>query len=133
MITLTGKTVNLPAGRAVWRFESLTMSGTYNVDWFAASLESATPVTMTARPAMQSYDIKTISGKVIFHIPTAEHVSVKMYDMRGRTVATLSDGMKTPGTHSINISKAGLGQGLYIVRMKSGSGYSKDVKVHYRR
>jgi hypothetical protein len=135
MITITGKTVNLSAGRAIWRFESLTMSGaSYNVDWFAATLEeTSTHVTMNTRAVAPTYDIRAVSGKVIFQVPAAEHVSIKMYDMRGRMVATLSDGIKNPGAHSVNISKTGLGQGLYIIRMNSGSGYSKDVRVNYQR
>jgi len=57
-----------------------------------------------------------------------------MYDVKGRMVAVLHDGAKNPGVYSVNLATraGGVNQGLYIIRMKSG-GYSKDVRVNYRR
>jgi len=73
-----------------------------------------------------SYDIKaSASGTVTFTLPAAARVSLKAYDARGKLVAVLVDGFKNRGTHNVNI---GTGQGLYIIRMKSGE-YSKEVRV----
>jgi len=99
----------------------------------AGALPPATPTPAAAVPANQlSYDIKASpSGTVTFTMPTAGHVSVKAYDVRGKQAAILVDGVRNSGTHSIN-SKMMAGQGLYIIRMRSG-GYAKEVRVRSYR
>jgi len=111
-------------------------SGTSGID-YEDSISTAdekqsptTPIISSASIKALSYDIKALpSGDITFTLPSAERLSLKLYDVRGRHVATLVDGMKNAGTHRVKTSNiASMGQGLYIVRMRSDR-YSKDVKL----
>lgn len=89
----------------------------------SASTPSSAPVPATPL----SYDIKASAlGTVTFTLPAAAQVTLKAYDARGKLTAVLFDGVKSGGKHSLNTRMTG--QGLYIIRMKSG-GYSKEVRV----
>jgi len=131
MQTVQGAEVAIPSGKAVWRIEP--RGGNYSIDWFAADMmEFQTVVAPAKMGKAPAYGIRAAaSGKINFQIAEAGHVSLKMYDVRGRMAAVLYDGARATGAHSVNISPA-MSQGFYIIRMRSG-GYVKDVKVHYRR
>ena len=47
--------------------------------------------------------------------------SVKVYDVLGREVATLVDGVKEPGTYTVQFSGSGLASGVYFYRLTAGS------------
>jgi len=131
MQMVTGRAANLKKGRAVWRIEQVI--GNYSIDWFAAEVTGGTPVVKNSARAPITYGIRvTSSGNVNFQIPDAEYVSVRVYDVRGRMVAVLCDGVRNPGVHNVKISSHRLSQGLYLVRMKIG-GYSKDIRLSYSR
>ena len=91
------------------------------------SASSPTPLAAAVSKNQLSYDIKASpSGTVAFTLPAAARVTVKAYDVRGKHTATLADGMKPGGTHIVNAKMKG--QGLYIIRMKSGE-YSKEIRI----
>jgi hypothetical protein len=52
-----------------------------------------------------------------FGVPTASQVTIKVYDVRGREVATLVDGQLGPGYHSATVNGAELASGVYFCRM----------------
>jgi len=94
------------------------------------ALSAENPLSPTPAAAVPinrpSYDIKASpTGNVVFTLPAAGYVSVRAYDVRGKQVAVLVDGMRNVGTHNVRV---GMGQGLYIIRMKSGE-YYKEVKI----
>jgi hypothetical protein len=125
--TVSGAEVRLSKGPTVWRLEAA--GGNYSIDWIAAEAASGTsPASMPPVSPHLSYGIKASrSGNVTFTLPAPAHVSLKLYDVKGRMVATLVDGMRTGGLHSINLSTIKtMGNGMYIIRMKS-AGYSKDT------
>jgi hypothetical protein len=59
--------------------------------------------------------------RIIFDLPTAEHVSLKVYDLLGREVAVLADGMHAPGQYSVLFDGSDLPSGIYIYRIETGS------------
>jgi M6 family metalloprotease-like protein len=93
----------------------------------AGNSSPPTPAAAAVTTGRLSYDIKAFpSGDIMFTLPTAGYVSVRAYDARGKQAAVLADGMRNGGTHNINAKM--MGQGLYIIRMRSGD-YSKEVRV----
>ncbi|MCL2218273.1 MAG: M6 family metalloprotease domain-containing protein [Chitinispirillia bacterium] len=133
MQAVEGKGVFLSKGKAVWRFEPL--GGNYAIDTIGAEFMRSSPVRTAAARAPLTYDLRAApSGNIKFAVPSSEHVSLRMYDIKGRMVAVLHDGVRNPGIYNVSISSraGGIAQGMYIVRMRSGS-YSKDVRVNYRR
>ena len=55
-----------------------------------------------------------------FGVPNASQVTIKVYDARGREVATLVDGLLGPGYHRVAIDGRELASGVYFCRMDAG-------------
>jgi serine protease AprX len=47
-------------------------------------------------------------------------VTLRVYDVLGRTVATLADGSWGPGRHSVGWSRGELPAGVYVLRLQAG-------------
>ena len=52
-----------------------------------------------------------------FSLPRREHVTLKVFDVLGREVATLVDGELNPGEHSVVYDASGLPSGVYFYRL----------------
>ncbi|MBN1396852.1 MAG: T9SS type A sorting domain-containing protein [Bacteroidetes bacterium] len=63
--------------------------------------------------------------KITFTIPNLEpsfvnSVKLRIYDFLGREIATLVDGIKSPGEHSVEWNAKGLSSGIYFYRLQAG-------------
>ncbi|MEL6769728.1 MAG: PA domain-containing protein [Bacteroidota bacterium] len=81
--------------------EQETLVGTYR-------LESAFPNPFTA------------TTQIGFTIPQTEEVSIAVYDMLGREVATLAKAAYPAGSHQVTFDAANLPSGVYVYRMTAG-------------
>ncbi|MFI5252253.1 MAG: YCF48-related protein [Bacteroidota bacterium] len=63
-----------------------------------------------------------------YQLPAAGRVSLKVYDILGREIATLVDGAQTPGDHFIQWDGSSLPSGVYFYRIQSGL-YSETKKL----
>ena len=61
------------------------------------------------------------STTISFSIPASEFVTLKIYDILGREVATLVNETKTRGSYEVNFNAASLSSGVYFYRLQSGS------------
>ncbi|MEM6784057.1 MAG: PA domain-containing protein [Bacteroidota bacterium] len=61
------------------------------------------------------------TAQVGFTLPTAEDARVEVFDLLGRRVATLTDGLRAAGEHSVTLDAAGLPSGVYVVRLATPS------------
>lgn len=66
--------------------------------------------------------------KLNYGVPLASTISVKVYDIRGRMVATLMNGHQSAGHHYAIWDAGSASSGLYIVRMEA-EGFSKAQKL----
>lgn len=70
---------------------------------------------------------------VSFSLPEPSQVNIQVYDVMGRSVATIENGFKTAGQHQSTFIAPGLSSGVYIARLKavgvSGAVFSQDVKM----
>jgi len=55
-----------------------------------------------------------------FALPKASNVNLTVFDLQGRTVATLVNGWRFPGTYEITWNAADLPAGVYIARLEAG-------------
>ncbi|MBV6397865.1 MAG: T9SS type A sorting domain-containing protein [Ignavibacteria bacterium] len=58
--------------------------------------------------------------KINFSIPQSGFVSMKVYDIMGREIATLVNEVKNAGTFTVEFNGANLSSGTYFVRMQAG-------------
>ncbi len=54
------------------------------------------------------------------HAPSLQRVSLKVYDVLGREIATLVNEDKVPGNYEIKFNANGLASGIYFYRIKAG-------------
>jgi hypothetical protein len=58
---------------------------------------------------------------ISYQLPMQNHVTLKVFDMLGREVATLVNGVEEPGYKSINFNANGLASGMYYYRLQAGN------------
>ncbi len=58
-----------------------------------------------------------MSTKIVYSVPSSSHVSLIVYDIVGREIASLVNGPMTAGTHTVNFSKMDIASGTYFYRL----------------
>jgi hypothetical protein len=71
------------------------------------------------------FNPETVIG---YWLPVAGYVSLKVYDMLGREVATLVNEYKLAGNYSVQFNAGTFTSGVYFYRMESGS-YTQTKKL----
>jgi uncharacterized protein (DUF362 family) len=72
------------------------------------------------------------STRIVFYVPAAEHVSLKVYTITGQEIETLVEGVVPSGEHDLNWDASGLASGVYICRMRAGA-YVHAIKMVYQK
>jgi 1,4-alpha-glucan branching enzyme len=60
------------------------------------------------------------STTIKYQVPSASHVTIKIYDVLGKEIATVADGMHSPGYYAAVFDGSGLASGLYFYRITAG-------------
>jgi hypothetical protein len=60
------------------------------------------------------------STTIRFGLPVASHVTVEVFNILGQKVATLFDGRKDAGVHTLRFEAAHLSAGVYLYRLQAG-------------
>jgi hypothetical protein len=68
------------------------------------------------------------STTIRYQLPTRSTVLLKVYDMLGREVATLDDGIKEAGDYTVSFDASHLTSGLYFYRLDAGN-FSSTKKM----
>ena len=69
----------------------------------------------------QNYPNPFNSSTVIrYQLPIMSNVSLNIYDILGREIRSLVDGMQKPGEHTISFDASGLSSGVYFYRLRLG-------------
>jgi hypothetical protein len=55
-----------------------------------------------------------------FSLSAPRHVRLAVFDVTGREVAMLVDGLRSPGFHTVRFDAAGLPGGVYFYRLDAG-------------
>lgn len=91
----------------------------YNPNLTAVSEPVKTPRTFAL---MQNYPNPFNPSTVIsYQLSAVSHVTIRVYDILGRSVATLVDGVQSPGLHSVVFDGARFASGVYFYRMQTGT------------
>ena len=61
------------------------------------------------------------STVIQFQVASRGFVSLKVYDVAGREVATLVNENKSPGNYSVVFDAGNLASGMYVYRLEAGS------------
>ncbi|HEV8539425.1 MAG TPA: T9SS type A sorting domain-containing protein [Bacteroidota bacterium] len=58
--------------------------------------------------------------RIQYAVSSRQYVSLKIFDVLGREVATLVDEMKEPGEHDVDWDASGITSGIYFYRLQAG-------------
>ena len=121
-LTLAGETLFAGTWDGVWRRP---------VDEMKTSAEERIPNGGAALPfsLRQNYPNPfNASTTIRLAVPRRESVTLEVFDLLGREVATLLDEVLPAGEHAVVFDAANLTSGVYHVRMRTG-GFSKIRKI----
>ncbi|MBU0509105.1 T9SS type A sorting domain-containing protein [bacterium] len=68
------------------------------------------------------------STQIVFDLKEQVWVKLRVYDLQGRQVAELQDGVLPQGRHTANFNGSTLPTGLYICRMQAGD-FASEIKM----
>ncbi len=63
-----------------------------------------------------------------FSLPDAVYVTLKVYDLQGRLVATLADGLMNAGSHDLIFDGSNLASGVYLYRLQADK-FTTEAKL----
>jgi hypothetical protein len=114
---------NLPVGGYSYRLKQIDNNGAFT---YGSTVEVAISSAPAAFALSQNYPNPFNPSTVIsYQLPVNSQVTLKVYDMLGREVATLVNGEMKAGSYSVpfNTSKGTLGfsSGVYVYRLEAGS------------
>jgi hypothetical protein len=123
---------NNPADRNNVRFDGYTQLEAY-IYGLTGEIPSSVTENEAQRPEkfvlQQNYPNPfNPSTTINFEIPKSGVVSLKVYDIYGREIATLVEGIKSAGSHTAELNGSNLSSGVYFARLRSNS-FSQTIKL----
>ncbi len=114
---------NIPTNYSGWKAQAATEDA-HIQDELQNGITSA-PIQSTAPASFalsQNYPNPfNPETNIEYSIAKAAVVSLKVYDVLGREVATLFDGMQVAGQHSVTFNAANLASGVYFYKLQAGA------------
>ncbi|MCP4229280.1 MAG: T9SS type A sorting domain-containing protein [bacterium] len=116
-----------PDTKYEYKLEALATGG--NVEAITTGVTTAEGNVPFSYHLAQSYPNPTgTAANIDFAIPQTENVTLKIYDIKGRCVATPVDGEMPVGIHSVEVDVSSLANGVYIYSLET-PGFSKAMKM----
>ncbi len=93
-------------------------------------LDGMLPRALAAQPSVAELSVlrQLNTYTIDFSIVHPSEITFEIYDLLGRNVASLAEGMQNAGAHSITWQPSGLSSGVYFCRM---IGAGQDVATHF--
>jgi flagellar hook assembly protein FlgD len=64
---------------------------------------------------------------ISYQLSAVSFVTLKVYDVLGREVVTLVDGIRNAGSHNAQWNASGLPSGMYVYRLRAADGAKREV------
>jgi hypothetical protein len=113
--------------------DTIHVGSTFNLDDLSLSGTAAGIAEQTAQPLAYALSQNfpnpfNPSTLIRYQLAGAGPVRLTVYDILGREVATLTDGMQQPGTHEARFDGGGLSSGVYFYRLQT-AGFVQERKM----
>ena len=70
------------------------------------------------------------STTIGYVVPTQSYVSIRLYDVLGREVGVLVDGLQSPGNYSVHLDASSLASGVYFYKLQANTfGQTRKLTV----
>jgi len=117
---------NLSSGRYSYRLKQIDFNG--NFEYFNLHNDVIVGVPVSMQLSQNYPNPFNPTTTINFDLPNDGYVSLKVFDNSGKEVATLVNGIRTSGYHSVNFNAADLSSGIYYYKL-STNGVSKVMKM----
>ena len=105
----------------------------YSVNYFVVQLKDYTAVAgprkedglnlkISPNPASGSFTLR-------YHLPEAGRIKIKLYNVSGKVVKVLEDGISLPGSHARQYDLNGITPGIYLLQLESDQGVSTQKLI----
>src|SRR5690606_30682917 len=112
-----------------------TITQQYTLGWglmtvgrLTFSYDVATPIEKEIEQNANQFEISSIypnpfnpSTTIKYAVNQSGKINIQVFDILGRSVATLFDGVASEGVHQLRFDGASLSSGTYIVRVSNGN------------
>ncbi|MBA4311791.1 MAG: hypothetical protein C0417_04080 [Chlorobiaceae bacterium] len=135
----------VPAGITISGKNNLFIISTAGSDVKEYSIETTTDVKDNQSRAPQKFSLErnypnpfNPSTKISFSLPSKEIVTLKVYDVLGKEVATISSGEFNSGIHTVewsgkDNSGTEVSSGIYFYHLQAGNKFSQTNKMVFLR
>jgi hypothetical protein len=116
----------LPNGQYAWRLRAIDSAlnggavaqGTFNIGPVSTAPEPGLPTVYSLDAVFPNPF--ALEASIRYALPEAASVEVVVYDLLGRTVATLVDARQEAGFHELRWDGVQVASGTYLVRLRAG-------------
>lgn len=89
-------------------------------DLAITAVDDAAPLAASARLDLVQPNPARAAASVRFYLPAPQQVTLRLYDVLGREVATLATGVFAAGEHHASVDVSALAGGMYLCRLEAG-------------
>lgn len=118
---------NLATGKYDFRLKQIDFNGNFN--YFNLSNEVVIGVPDKFELSQNYPNPFNPSTKINYAVPVDGKISLKLYDMTGREIATLVNDVKTAGYYTVTLNASNLASGTYFYRMNAEGNGQKFVET----
>jgi hypothetical protein len=110
------------------KYDDMQIDGLEVVAWplLAAETNAAAPAAFTLEPAYPNPFNPTTT--ICYALPASRYVTLRVYDLMGREVASLVQGYQPAGEYELLFDARKLPSGNYFTRLATGQ-YSQTIKM----
>jgi hypothetical protein len=114
-----------PDGLTVFLSSARDQTDPYNYQLYLA--RRTTPAAKPHSSILPQYNIQVFPNpfnprtEIRFDLPAAAHVELKVFNTAGQLVATLNDGPRPAGSHTVTWDGSRAASGMYIVQINAGA------------
>ncbi|MFA6438900.1 MAG: T9SS type A sorting domain-containing protein [Bacteriovoracaceae bacterium] len=109
-----------------YRLKQIDLDGKFE---YSQTVETIVAHTVTQYGMDQNYPNPfNPSTQINYQLVAIGHVSLKVYDMLGREVVSMVNGLRPAGVHVVEFDGSKLPSGMYLAKFSS-SGYNKVIKM----
>ncbi len=109
---------NLTAGKYQYRLKQIDFDGTFE---YSNIVEVEIGVPSKFELSQNYPNPFNPSTKISYSVPKSGYVSLKVYNALGQEVASLVNGIKEAGIHSIEFNAVNLNSGIYFYKLEAGN------------
>jgi len=118
-VTLHGTVTFLADHKLQFKAENF-ITGTINdtTNYQPTAVETTSPTVPSEYQLSQNYPNPfNPTTHINYTCPGASHVTLRVFDLTGHKVATLVDGMQSPGHHKVTFDASDLSSGVYFYQL----------------